>query len=278
MVNRYTKVFEQARAKRQGAFIPFTIIGWPDPDRCLQSIVAMIEEGASALELGIAFSDPVADGPTIQKAAFETLDAGFTVTNAFELIARVRKINDAIPIGVLTYLNIVLARGAERFFQDAAAAGVDSILIAYLPPEAGGEVSQQANKHAVALVFIASPLTGAERLKQIASLSSAYIYIVSRLGITGSGEQHDAHLSELLDRARQVTDLPLLVGFGISSPAAAAEMMAKQADGVITGSKIVELLRGDQWPELPKTRSFLRDMRAALTIENSHTGVSPRNI
>src|SRR5262249_40524448 len=151
----------------------------------------MIDEGATALELGLAFSDPVADGPVIQRATNEVLEGGFTVDQAWALLSRVRKYNSNIPIGLLCYLNIVLARGAERFFEQAATCGVDSVLIADLPPDAADEVAPVAEAHGIALVFIVSPLTSDARLSKIASLSKAYLYVVSRLGITGVQETHD---------------------------------------------------------------------------------------
>jgi tryptophan synthase alpha chain len=264
MGNRYKLAFKQI--DRAGSFIPFTVLGWPDRACCLETIKMMIKSGATALELGLAFSDPVADGPIIQKASFETLEAGFSVRDALALIADVRHFNATIPIGVLTYLNVVLAQGTENFFAAAAKAGLDSVLIADLPPAAAPEVEKVASAHGISLVFIITPLTSNERLTTIASLSSAYIYVVSRLGITGTEERHDQNLAHLLERAKSVMNLPLLVGFGISSPAAAREMMTNGADGVITGSKIIEIIRNDKPPEYPLLKKFLQEMNEAVRI------------
>jgi tryptophan synthase alpha chain len=260
MTNRYKNAFETARAAGRGAFIPFTMLGWPNPADCWETIKVMVDEGATALELGIAFSDPVADGPVIQKAACETLDSGFSVNNAFALIGRIRQYNQTVPIGVLTYFNVVLATGADRFYRQAADCGVDSVLLADLPPDEYDEVAQPARQNDISPVFIASPMTGAERLRLIAQYSSAYIYVVSRLGITGVDERHDDNLRRLFAEAKQTTKLPLCVGFGVSSPEAARRMLADGADGVITGSRIIDIIRGDQSPHYPSLRNFIKQM------------------
>ncbi|HEY9789923.1 MAG TPA: tryptophan synthase subunit alpha [Candidatus Obscuribacterales bacterium] len=261
MQTRYKQAFNQSKA----AFVPFTVLGWPDAERCYQTIKTMIDEGATALELGVAFSDPVADGPVIQQATTEVLDSGFDVEQAFRLLCRVRAYNASVPIGLLTYLNVVLARGAEQFFEEAARCGVDSVLIADLPPDAADEVAPHADAHGVALVFIVSPLTTTDRLSKIAGLSKAYIYVVSRLGITGAQETHDDQLEQLLERTKKVTAVPMLVGFGISSPSAARNMLAIGADGVISGSKVIEIIRQDAAPGYPLLSRFLQDMRAAIS-------------
>lgn len=265
MSSRYETTFSKLRSSNRKAFIPFTMLGWPNADSCFETIKIMIDEGASALELGIAFSDPVADGPVIQAAAFETLESGFGTADALALIAKVRGYAPQIPIGILTYFNIVLAHGVDSFMEKAHQSGVDSILIADLTPDAGDDLVRAAQKAGISTVFIASPLTSAERLNTIASRSRAYIYVVSRLGITGSKEQHDDQLEHLLQRARELTPVPLCVGFGISSPQAAQNMIAIGADGVITGSKIIELLRSDSAPEYKKLKQFLQAMTIAVS-------------
>jgi tryptophan synthase alpha chain len=244
------------------AFIPFTVLGYPDPETCFQTIKLMIDAGATAVELGIAFSDPVADGPIIQEASFQTLDAGFSVDNGLALIKRVRQYAADIPIGVLVYYNVVLAKGVESFFQKAAESGVDSVLIADLNPDTADEIVPLATKFGVAPVFIVSPMTSDARLSKIAALSKGYLYVVSRLGITGTEERSDDNLAALLARARQCTKLPLCVGFGVSSPEQAKAMITIGADGVITGSKIVELVKND--PTLASVQTYLKQMVAAV--------------
>lgn len=262
--NRYSRRFAAMRDGNRRSFIPFTILGFPDAEICLRSIKLMIDKGATALELGIAFSDPVADGPIIQKAALETLERGFSVNDSFALIKRVRDYAPEVPIGILTYYNIVLARGVEKFFCDASASGVDSILIADLTPDAADEIADYATKFGVALVFIVSPLTDDARLTKIASLSTAYIYVVSRLGITGTEERQDDQLGALLQRAAVRAAVPLFVGFGVSSAEQAGRIIELGADGVITGSKIVQLIGEDV--SLHKLAAYLTEMVAATAV------------
>lgn len=265
-MDRYKTAFDSLHKASNKAFVPFTLLGWPNTEKCFETIKAMIDSGATALELGIAFSDPVADGPIIQAAAFEVLDAGFSVTDAFALLARVRKYNATIPIGLLVYYNVVLARGIDKFYSDAAKAGIDSVLIADLSIDDADEVVTIATKHSIQQVFIVSPLTDEPRLKRIASLAGGYIYIVSRLGITGTEERHDVGIEALLQRTKVASDLPLCVGFGVSSPDNARNMFSAGSDGVITGSKIIELIRTDEAPDYPRLREFVTAMVSASKV------------
>ncbi|MGQ9898439.1 MAG: tryptophan synthase subunit alpha [Acidobacteriota bacterium] len=242
-LNRYDARFTALRQAGRKAFIPFTVLGFPDQTRCLASIKAMLAAGVSALELGIAFSDPIADGPVIQQATHEVLASGFSVHDALALVAQVRQQDAAIPIGLLVYHNIVAARGTERFFADVRAAGADGVLVADLPPEMAAEAAAAAKANDIALIFMVSPLTDAARLRRIALLATGFLYVVSRLGITGSQTHFDDELRETLTRTRAAVHLPLCVGFGVSTPEAAQHMVALGADGVITGSRMIEIIR-----------------------------------
>lgn len=244
MQTRYDARFSRLRAAGKKAFIPFTLLGWPDRSTSLEIIKLMIESGASALELGWAFSDPIADGPVIQRAAFETLALGFSVNDALGLIEEVRRLDDEIPIGLLVYYNMVLAQGIESFFARSKAAGVDGVLVADVPPESADEITPAARKHGIAPIFIVSPLTTEERLELIVEQAGGFLYAVSRLGITGTEERYDEQLQNMIDRVRRKTDLPLCIGFGISTPDQAKSMLAIGADGVITGSRIIQLVEG----------------------------------
>lgn len=242
MTNRYQRRFEALKSENRKAFIPFTVLGYPDRDRCRRTLAAMIESGVSALELGLAFSDPVADGPVIQKAAFDVIESGFKVRDAFELVREARALDNEIPIGLLVYHNMVIARGGEEFFRQAAEAGVDGVLIADLPPESAEELAAAAKRQGIDLIFIISPLTDAERITQISKLGGGFLYVVSRLGITGTEARYDDQLRGLIERAHGATDLPLCVGFGISTPENAKNMYDLGADGAISGSRVVELV------------------------------------
>jgi tryptophan synthase alpha chain len=238
------------------------LLGWPNVDQSFEIIRTMIDTGVTALELGFAFSDPVADGPIIQAAAFETIEAGFTLPDAFALLKKVREYNADIPIGLLLYFNIILSHGIDNFFQRAAEAGVDSVLFADLPIECAQEIKQSANKYDIAPVFIISPMTNEERLRAIAEVAGGYLYVVSRLGITGVHESFDDQLEKLLRTARSVSSLPLCVGFGVSTPEQARFMIDKGADGVITGSRIIQLIRENG--NLRQLSEYLQEMKVGV--------------
>lgn len=241
--SRYQARFESLRQKGQKAFIPFTVLGWPNAESSFDIIRTMIESGASALELGLAFSDPVSDGPIIQAAATETLAQGFKVKDAFTLIQKVRVLDGEIPIGLMLYYNMLLARGIETFFAEMAELGVDGLLVVDLPPETAGEVSRIATRHGIDLIFIVSPLTSTERLKAIDAYAGGFLYIVSRLGITGTEERYDTELQSLIEKVKQNSRLPVCVGFGISNPENAQKMYALGADGVVMGSRIIQVFQ-----------------------------------
>ncbi len=230
----------------------------------------MIDCGASALELGFAFSDPIADGPTIQRAACATLASGFKVSDGFELVRQARALDSDIPIGLLVYYNMVLVRGTESFFREAAEAGADGVLIADLPPEAAEEITPAAAKFGIAPLFIVSPLTTSDRLDLILRSAGGFLYAVSRLGVTGVHEKYDAQLKDLLDRVHRQTDLPVLVGFGVSTPEQARHMIALGADGVITGSKIFDLVDAAPIEDRETSlRNYLRSMSGPASAVRS---------
>lgn len=268
MIQRYTNTFARLEAEAAKAFIPFTLLGWPTASDSLALLKGLIDGGASCLELGLAFSDPVADGPIIQAAAFETIESGFRLQDAFELLQKVRSYKQTIPIGLLVYYNTVLSQGVEQFYAKAAAAGVDSILIADLPSDCAPEITECAAKYDIAPVFIISPLTDDERLTNIAGLAKGYLYVVSRLGITGTHEQYDNDLESLLRRAKKLCPLPLCVGFGVSTPEQAKRMVSMGADGVITGSKIIQIMR--ETGAAKSVEEYTRSMVQAVSPTKSH--------
>lgn len=241
--DRYAAMFQQLQQEQRHALIPFTLLGWPNPDICLKTVDALVEGGATALELGLAFSDPMADGPVIQQAATEVLESGFNVDKALALLAKVRERHPDIPIGLLVYYNLVLARGIDTFFKDIAAAGADGVLIADLPVELTGEVLPAARAHGVHIIGMVSPVTDEARLSSILQSAGGFLYVVSRLGITGTEERYAQSLAELLQRIKQQSDLPACVGFGISQPRHVQQMLGLGAQGVIVGSSIIQQVR-----------------------------------
>lgn len=234
--NPYQVVLEK---KGRPLFIPFTVLGDPGKERSLEIVRTLVESGADALELGLPFSDPPADGPVIQAADTRALQAGIRIDDCFDILRGARRFTN-IPLGLLVYYNLVLQRGIEKFYRDCAEVGVDSVLIADLPLEHAEDVVPIAKEHGIAPVFLVSELTTEDRLRQIARIADGYLYLVSYLGVTGV---EDAVLEEnvrsLIQVARRHTTLPLFVGFGMNTSKQVKVAVRAGADGVIVGSRIV---------------------------------------
>jgi tryptophan synthase alpha chain len=275
MPSRYELRFSELRKDKRKAFISFTILGWPDKERSLSIIKQMVKSGVSALELGIAFSDPIADGPILQAAAFETISSGFSLDNAFDLLAEVRALDTNIPIGLLVYFNTVLAKGVENFYALAKRSGADAVLVADLPAENASEVVPMALKIGIDPIFLISPVTPADRLNKIISQASGFLYLISRLGVTGTearSQQKDLALKNRIDEIRARTNLPICAGFGISSPADAQSMFAVGADGVITGSQVIKIMQSDDFAKASQNlEKYFTEM---LTICNQEQSIN----
>jgi tryptophan synthase alpha chain len=222
-------------------FIGFTVAGDPDKSTSIRIARALIAGGTDILELGIPFSDPVSDGPTIQKAGERALAAGTTPDLVFDIVRDIRKESE-VPIVFLTYYNIVYRRGIDRFYREAKLAGVDGILIADMPVEESGEVCEAAARHEIDPVFLITQTTSEERIKKIAEKARGYLYLVAVLGVTGARDIVSAGAIDLLGRVRKHTDLPLALGFGISLPEHAKICASAGADGIIVGSAIVDIV------------------------------------
>jgi len=242
-VKRYAARFAELAAAGRGAFIPFTVLGFPDAVRC-EAHLDLLAAHADALELGIPFSDPVADGPTIQRAATAALQAGATPARCLALVARLRERHPALPIGLLVYANLVVSRGLQRFYADVAAVGADSVLVADVPSEEGTPFAAAARAAGVAPVFIASPNAAAAAHDRIAALGAGYTYVLTRAGVTGVERDAGTPATALLAAlgARQAP--PPVLGFGISRPEQVRAGIEAGAAGVISGSAVVERLHG----------------------------------
>jgi tryptophan synthase alpha chain len=240
-MSRYRACFQALRARKEKAFIPFFVIGDPDYRTSLRAVKASLDAGADMLELGIGFSDPIADGPSIQAADLRALNAGMTVNRCFEFIAEIRRFSD-VPIGLLVYYNLLLRRGVSRFCRQAGKAGVDGILAADVPIEEAGPVIEGCRSSGVDPIFMVTPTTTGERLGKILVHADGFLYLVALLGVTGErGNLHPEAL-RLIRRVRSQTDLPLCVGFGISRPEHVRALSRAGADGAIVGSAIVNLI------------------------------------
>ncbi len=271
--NRITAAVRARNAAGQGAFVPFLVIGDPDFETSLVLAKALVQAGADALELGFAFSDPPADGPVIQRADERALAAGITPPRAFDLIEALQKTH-AIPVSLLVYYNLVLQFGVDAFYARAAAAGVDAVLVADLPPEHAADAVRAAKRHGVAPVFLASELSPPARLERIAALAEGYVYALARVGVTGEQRAIDPNLAAALERMRAATDLPLLAGFGIGGPAQALAARRAGADGVIVGSAIVRRV-ADHLDDRPAMIEAVRATAAALA-DAAHAPIEPK--
>ncbi len=237
-MNRIRAMIDARRARGQGAFVPFVVLGDPDPETSLRLVDRLVASGADMLELGFPFSDPPADGPVIQAADQRALAAGTTPPLAFELLDEVRR-RHGIPVGLLIYYNLVLQYGIDAFYERCAEVGVDGVLVADLPLEESAEAVAAARRARVAPVFIGSSLSSDARLRALAEVADGYLYAVTRVGITGSEDALDALLSREFTRLKAAMDLPVLAGFGISTPAQVSQVLAAGADGAISGSALV---------------------------------------
>lgn len=266
---RYENKFEELKRNNEGALIPFVVIGDPDYETSLEIVKSLVKSGADILELGLAFSDPIADGPTIQLADKRVLDKKINTDRVFDFIKEVRKFTD-IPIGLLVYYNLVYQRGIEKFYIDANNAGVDSILIADMPIEEAEQVVRISEENQIGQIFIVSPLTSKERLVEIAKKGRGFIYVVSRLGVTGARDDMQQGTIELLKRIRPHTNLKLCVGFGISKPEHVKAVLNAGADGAITGSAIVKIIEnnlGNKEKMLQEICNFIKEMKEATKLE-----------
>jgi tryptophan synthase alpha chain len=260
----YKEVFSELR---RAALIPFFVIGDPDFDTSLAIVKTAIDAGADVLELGIPFSDPIADGPTIQKADIRALTAGMNVQKAREFIEKVKDYKD-IPIGLLMYYNLIYQYGTQKFFSDFHKAGVNSVLVADLSIDDADEITAPAASAGLDTVFMVTPNTNPKRMKLIASKTTGFIYTVSLLGVTGSREKLSDTIEGLVGKLKKLTSVPVCVGFGISTPEHAAAVASAGADGVIIGSKIVGLIEknlGDKEKILAEISTFLSDFKSAIS-------------
>jgi tryptophan synthase alpha chain len=266
-MTRYAAMFERLRARGEGAFCAFVMLGDPDPPASARVLDALVEGGADMIEVGFPFSDPLADGPVIQAAAGRALASGVRTAECFDLIAGFRRRHPEVPIGILTYANLVLARGRSSFFECAAKAGADSLLVADLPALEARPWIEDMCGAGLNPVLIAAANTPAETLRRIAGFSAGYTYCVTRPGITGNHKQarFDPHL---IDRLRDLGAPPAVFGFGISTPDHVRAALDAGAAGVICGSAIVSLVAGAVSPA-SAVAPFVASLKAATRIDSS---------
>lgn len=263
MKNRIDKKFAELRERKGKAFIAFITAGDPNLATTEKLAVAFAEIGVDVLELGVPFSDPMADGPTIQAASQRALNRGVTVKKILSAVKRIRAKTD-MPIALMTYYNPIFHYGNTSFLRDAKNAGVDGIIVPDLPPEEARKLISCARKTDVATIFFLSPTTTLGRMKKIIPQSTGFIYYVSTAGVTGARKKLPAELLANVRKAKQLTSKPICVGFGVSSPQQ-VQSIARVADGVIVGSAIVkEILKNSGKEDLVKNvKKFVRRLAAA---------------
>ena len=265
-MGRITDCFDLLQEEKRKGLIPFIVAGDPKPEFTLSFMKALVEGGADIIELGVPFSDPMADGPVIQRGSERALLHGTTLHDVIHMVAEFRKDNQQIPVILMGYLNPIEIMGYENFAKSATDAGVDGVLIVDMPPEEAGELKEILVKYQLDLIFLISPTTSVERQKYIAEIASGFLYYVSLKGVTGSDKLNIDSVQESVRTIKQHSKLPVGVGFGIRDADSAASV-AKVSDAIIVGSPIVELvgtLQDDSAASMKSISTYLSAMRQAI--------------
>ena len=275
---RISRRFAELRASGELGIVAYITAGDPSLEATLKFVEALADAGADVIELGVPFSDPLADGPTIQRASERALKNGATLRGVLDLVARIRK-SSQVPLVIFSYYNPVLQMGLEKFAVDAAAAGADGVLITDLTPEESANYREILARHHLDTIFLAAPTSDAERLGKIAAVSSGFLYIISRTGVTGAKDSMADDLPALLRRVRSATQLPLAVGFGISQPSHVS-MLGGLADAAVLGSALVSEIESAKSLEAAtealalKMRVLKEAARQGLSKRESSAGVA----
>ncbi|MDK6807835.1 tryptophan synthase subunit alpha [Corynebacterium aurimucosum] len=242
-MSRYEKLFSNLAARNEGTFVPFIMLSDPDPDTALDIVRAAVAGGADALELGVPFSDPVADGPTIQASHIRALEGGATVDSAIAQIRQIRAEFPDLPIGMLIYGNVPFTRGLETFYSEFQEAGADSILLPDVPVREGAPFVAAADKAGIDPIFIAPAQASEQTLQGVAQYSRGYIYAISRDGVTGTEKESETRgLVDVVNNVKRFGGAPILLGFGISTPQHVADAISAGAAGAITGSALTKIV------------------------------------
>ena len=276
-MSRIASTFAKLKAEGRKALIPYVTAGFPYADITPELMHGMVAAGADVIELGVPFSDPMADGPVIQKAGEAALAAGIGMTQVLAMVAAFRENDQSTPVVLMGYANPVerydQKHGRGAFVRNAAAAGVDGLLVVDYPPEECEDFAQALRAHGIDLIFLLAPTSTSERMAQVARLASGYVYYVSLKGVTGAGHLDTAAVAQMLPRIRQHVTVPVGVGFGIRD-AATAKALAEVADAVVIGSRIVQLLETQDRDRVADAgRKFIASVREAL--DEHAQGVQP---
>jgi tryptophan synthase alpha chain len=261
-VQRIAAVFERARAENRAALMPYLTLGYPNPRTSLDLVEAAVAGGADLLELGVPFSDPLADGPTIQRATHVALQQGTTVARCLRMARELRQRGVTVPFIFMGYCNPILAFGEAAFCRACCEAGVDGLIVPDLPPEEGGTLEQACRQYNLALVYLLAPTSTPVRIRLVSERSQGFVYLVSVVGITGTRERLPPDLAAFVGRVRAATHKPLAVGFGIST-LEQARQVATLADGVIVGSALLRSAADTDGQD--KVREFVVGLRRVMS-------------
>ncbi len=261
-IEHITQTFLKTRSEGRAALMPYFTLGYPQEQESMEIITAIAEAGADLIELGIPFSDPLADGPVIQYSTQVALEQGTSLARCLEMAATLRKQGIKQPLLFMGYYNPILAFGVEKTIEQAAESGVDGFIIPDLPLEEALDVESLCRKNGLALVYLAAPTSTPERLEKIARHTCGFLYLVSITGVTGARSQLSDSLEDFITRVRKVTQTPIAVGFGISTPEQ-AHRVGRLADGVIVGSALIQTVRQASHP-VEAAYSFVHELREAI--------------
>ena len=264
-MGRIEETFKRLKKNKEKALISFITTGDPDIQASKEIFFCLEKNGADMIELGVPFSDPMADGPIIQASSERALIKGITLKDVLNLISEIRKTSET-PIILFGYFNPIFTYGVERFAEDAKAAGADGVLVVDLPPEEADELKIYTDKVGLDLIFLLTPTSDDSRMNLVAQKAEGFIYYVSVTGVTGVRSAKSSSIDDYVSRAKKITHFPIGVGFGISTPEQAGEV-ARSADGVVVGSAIVKLIEefGEDKPEmLQKVGAFVHDLKKGI--------------
>lgn len=262
-MSRIQTCLQELKTKQQKALIPYIVAGDPDYATTLATMRAMVAAGASILELGVPFSDPMAEGPTIQKAHERALASGMCLARVFELVAEFRQTDNTTPVVLMGYANPVERMGYAAFADRASAAGVDGLLIVDIPVEESAGLNSELRRVGMDTIFLLAPTTTEERARKTCAMASGYLYYVSLKGVTGAGHLDTDEVAQKLAQFRAYTDLPLCVGFGIKD-AASARAISEHAEGVVVGSALVERIAAQGSQAASAVAELIAEIRQAI--------------
>jgi tryptophan synthase alpha chain len=259
--------FKAAQTEGRAALMPYFTLGYPTPEMSLDIVEAISGAGADLIELGVPFSDPLADGPTIQHSTQVALEQGVNAAQCIEMVAGLRARGVSQPFMLMGYVNPILAFGVARFVAEAAKAGADGLIVPDLPPEEAAEIEAACRAHGRVLVYLLAPTSPPERVELLVSRTTGFLYLVSLAGVTGARDALSPHLADFVRRVRAVARTPLAVGFGISTPEQ-ARAVGQLADGVIVGSALIKAAGQSQHPA-QAAAEFVRGLRTGLDATRS---------